>query len=132
MKKNPVVHFQMPYEDGNRMSQFYAKAFGWEAKETGPDMGGYITVTTTETGENGRPTTPGSINGGFFKKMEDRNSQIPNVVIAVEDIGTSLKDVEAAGGKVNSQPVEIPGVGLFAMIFDTEGNQVCLLQPKGM
>ena len=26
---NPVVHFEMPYEDRMRMAQFYESAFGW-------------------------------------------------------------------------------------------------------
>ncbi len=28
---NPVVHFELPYEDRQRMVDFYAKAFGWQA-----------------------------------------------------------------------------------------------------
>jgi predicted enzyme related to lactoylglutathione lyase len=29
-------------------------------------------------------------------------------------------------------PTEIPGIGMYANIRDTEGNRVSLLQPKGM
>lgn len=32
---NPVVHFEMPYDDPARMSKFYASAFGWECNKLG-------------------------------------------------------------------------------------------------
>jgi hypothetical protein len=52
----------------------------------GPEMGNYVVVTTTEPDENGRPKKPGSINGGFFQKSNDKPDQYPSVVIAVDDI----------------------------------------------
>jgi uncharacterized protein len=58
---NPVVHFEIPAEDRNRMVEFYTRVFGWQAQMLGPEMGNYVVVTTTEVGENGRPKTPGSI-----------------------------------------------------------------------
>src|ERR1043165_449381 len=48
---NPVVHFEMPYENPKRISDFYAKAFGWKMQSFGE--GGYVVATTTETGANG-------------------------------------------------------------------------------
>ena len=41
---NPVVHFEMPYEDRNRMADFYSKAFGWKPQMLGPEMGDYVVV----------------------------------------------------------------------------------------
>jgi predicted enzyme related to lactoylglutathione lyase len=29
MSNNPVVHFEMPYEDAERLQAFYRSAFGW-------------------------------------------------------------------------------------------------------
>ena len=29
-KMNPVVHFEMPYEDKYRAAEFYEKTFGWK------------------------------------------------------------------------------------------------------
>ena len=42
MKKNSVVHFEMPYEDAKRVSDFYSQVFGWDMQNAGPDMGNYI------------------------------------------------------------------------------------------
>ncbi len=132
---NPVVHFEMPYEDAARVQKFYSDVFGWKAQNLGEDMGGYITVATGKTDEQtGRPTEPGFINGGLFKKS-DRNP-IPGVVIAVDDIKAAMQKVKDAGGKIlgssqgMDEPDDIPGVGLYMSIEDPEGNRVALLQPK--
>ena len=62
-KMNPVVHFEMPAEDRNRMAVFYQEAFGWKAQMLGPDMGEYVVVTTAES--DAKPGAPaGAINGG--------------------------------------------------------------------
>jgi uncharacterized protein len=128
MKMNSVVHFEMPAEDRRRMADFYTRAFGWHTEQLGAEMGGYVVVTTTESDENG-PKRPGAINGGFYQKTDDKPSQYPSVVIAVDDINGHVRKVEAAGGKVIGEPVEIPGVGLYVSFFDTEGNRVSMLQP---
>jgi predicted enzyme related to lactoylglutathione lyase len=137
-KMNPVVHFELPGEDMGRMRNFYEKAFGWETKQLGEDMGNYVVVTTTETDEKNMVKTPGAINGGFYEKTSDPLSNYPSVVISVDDIEKAMKMVREAGGKVlggqkkDGTPDEIPGVGLFSSIIDTEGNRLSILQPKGM
>jgi predicted enzyme related to lactoylglutathione lyase len=127
---NPVVHFEMPYQDKKRMADFYAKTFGWKPQMLGPEMGEYVVVTTAESDEKGRPKNSGVINGGFYKKPDDPIGQHPSVVIAVTDIQEALKKVRAGGGKVLGEPMDIPGVGLYSGFLDTEGNRVSLLQPS--
>ena len=132
MTMNPVVHFEMAARDGARMAKFYSGVFGWKTEQTGPEMGNYVVVQTTEIGENNFPKEPGRINGGFFERTkEDQGS---SVVIAVDDIHEAMKKVAAAGGKVlggqkPGEPDDIPGIGLYAGFIDTEGNRVGLLQP---
>lgn len=125
---NPVVHFEMPAEDRKRMADFYTNVFGWKAQMLGAEMGDYVLVTTSDVDENGRPKDAGMINGGFYPKREDSNPH-PSVVIAVDDIKESIKDIVKAGGKVLGEPAEIPGIGLFVSFIDTENNQVSLIQP---
>ncbi|HEY4799565.1 MAG TPA: VOC family protein, partial [Bacteroidia bacterium] len=81
-KMNPVVHFELPAENSKRMADFYSKVFGWQMQMTGPEMGNYVVVTTSEVDNNGRPKMPGTINGGFYEKRKDQND-VPSVVIAV-------------------------------------------------
>ena len=128
-KMNPVVHFEMPYDDRERMAKFYQSAFGWQTQMFGAEMGNYVLATTTETDESRRPKNPGAINGGFFPKRPDWPAQHPNVVIGVDDIQVAMRQVTEAGGNVLGEPLEIPGVGQYVSFFDTEGNRVSMLQP---
>jgi uncharacterized protein len=130
IKMNPVVHFEMPYEDRARMTKFYESVFGWQTQTLGQEMGNYVLARTTESDETGRPRNPGVINGGFFPKSGDHPVPHPSVVIAVEDINGQMKSVEEAGGKVLGEPMDIPGVGLYVAFVDTEGNRVSMLQPS--
>jgi predicted enzyme related to lactoylglutathione lyase len=127
-KMSSVVHFEMPYDDRERMAKFYQNAFGWQTRMLGAEMGDYVVATTTESDESG-PKKPGAINGGFFPKKPDWPAQHPSVVIAVDDIQAAMKKVAAAGGKVLGEPLAIPGVGQYVAVFDTEGNRVSMLQP---
>jgi predicted enzyme related to lactoylglutathione lyase len=129
---NPVVHFEMPAENRERMSEFYTKAFGWHTQQLGPEMGEYVVVTTAESDETGRPKMGGAINGGFYQKTEDPISNHPSIVIAVDDIDDAVKKIKNAGGKVLNEPMDIPGVGSYASFIDTEGNRLSVLQPLGM
>lgn len=126
---NPVVHFEMPYDDADRMAKFYTNAFGWQMQKFGEEMGNYVTATTTETDENRMVKIPGTINGGFFPKKPDFPAQYPSVVIAVDDIKEAMKKVTEAGGEVLGEPMQITGIGMYVSFMDTEGNRVSLLQP---
>lgn len=131
-KMNPVVHFEMPANDSGRMADFYTTAFGWQTQVLGPEMGGYVLVTTTETGDNGMPKQPGAINGGFYKKTEEMPAQHPSLVIQVDDLEEAIQKVNQAGGRILNEPADIPGVGRFVYLADTEGNVVGMLQPPAM
>lgn len=124
---NPVVHFEMPYDDRRRMANFYAQAFGWRTEELGAAMGDYVLATTTETDARG-PVEPGAINGGFFPRKPDWPAQQPAIVIAVDDINDAISKVRHSGGTVLGEPAEIPGVGRYVSFSDTEGNRVSMLE----
>jgi predicted enzyme related to lactoylglutathione lyase len=131
-KVNPVVHFEMPYENSDRLVKFYSQAFNWQMQKLGEEMGDYVTAATTEIDENRMVKRPGAINGGFFPRKSDWPAQYPSVVIAVDDIKEAMKKVTDAGGKILGEPVEIPGIGQYVSFTDTEGNRVSLLQPTSM
>lgn len=125
---NPVVHFEMPYDNRQRMAAFYQSAFGWQTQMMGEEMGHYVVAHTTET-VDGMVSTPGTINGGFYPRKPEWPAQHPSVVIAVDDIRAAMQQVAAAGGEVLGEPMEIPGIGHYVSFMDTEGNRVSLLQP---
>jgi predicted enzyme related to lactoylglutathione lyase len=127
-KMCPVVHFQMPYDDRERMAKFYQTSFGWQMQMLGEEMGNYVVAATTESDESG-PKKPGAINGGFFANQAGCPAQQTSVVIAVDDILAAAKKVTEAGGDVQGEPMTIPGVGQFLTFLDTEGSRVGMLQP---
>ncbi len=130
---NPVVHFEMPYQDKERMAHFYRDTFGWQPQMLGPEMGNYVTVNTSELDmETKMPTEPGRINGGFFQKT--RSSECTSIVIQVDDIDEAIRTIRQNKGTVlgreePGKPDEIPGIGLYIAFLDTEGNKVGILQP---
>lgn len=132
---NPVVHFEMPYEDRERAAAFYTTAFGWKPQMLGAEMGEYVVMQTGETDDKGMLKELGRINGGMYKKPADPMGAAPSFVIAVDDIQAAVKKVIDAGGTIigssggKDTPDNIPGVGLYISIRDTEGNRVSLLQP---
>ena len=131
MKSSPVVHFEMPAKDKKRVAEFYTNVFGWSMNDMGEEMGHYVVATTTESDEKtGRPKAPGTINGGFYGYKDEPGFQHPSVVIAVDDLNASIEDVKKAGGQIVGEQMDIPGVGRFASIIDTEGNRVGMLQPS--
>lgn len=124
---NSVVHFEMPYDNPDRMAAFYQKAFGWQLQALGAEMGDYVLATTTESDQTG-PKKPGAINGGFFPKRPDNPVQAPSVVISVQSVTESMKKVTDAGGKVLGEPMDIPGVGKYVPFIDPEGNRLSMLE----
>lgn len=132
VKTNPVVHFEMPAKDKKRVSAFYTNAFGWKMQQMGPEMGNYVIAQTAETDENGMVKNSGTINGGFYDFKDEPGFQYPSVVIAVDNLKESMEKVKKEGGEVVGEEMEIPGIGLFISIIDTEGNRVGMLQPHPM
>lgn len=133
MQKNPVVHFELPASDRERIKEFYTKAFGWKMNQLGPEMGDYVVVHTTETDENNMVKTPGTINGGIFQKHAvDPMGQYPSVVILVENLEEAIENIKTAGGTIHGIIYEIPNVGRMISFIDTEGNRISALEPKKM
>ena len=116
-----VVHFEIPYDDGDRARSFYGKAFGWQIQDM-PDMG-YTLVMSGPSGEQG-PTEPGFINGGMMQREDP--FMAPNLVIDVDNLEFALKAVNEAGGKTVSERQAVGDMGFTAYFKDTEGNLVGL------
>jgi predicted enzyme related to lactoylglutathione lyase len=116
-----VVHFEIPYDDGDRAQAFYGKAFGWQLTPL-PEMG-YTLVMSGPSGEQG-PTEPGFINGGMMQREEPFTA--PNLVIDVANLEDALKAVNEAGGSTVCERQPVGDMGFTAYFKDTEGNLVGL------
>lgn len=118
---NRVVHFEIPFDDADRASSFYADIFGWQMMAM-PEMG-YVMVSTGPTGDQGA-TEPGFINGGMLHR--EREWTAPNIVIDVANLEEALKAVEEHGGKTVVERQAVGDMGFTAYFRDSEGNLVGL------
>jgi predicted enzyme related to lactoylglutathione lyase len=118
-----VVHFEIPYDDGDRARTFYQSAFGWDITPM-PEMD-YTIVSTGPTSEQG-PSEPGYIGGGMLSRSD--LSQGPVITVDVEDIEAALAQIEKLGGKTLRPRQEVGQMGFAAYFKDPEGNVVGLWQ----
>ena len=123
---DPVVHFEIPYEDADRITTFYETVFGWKTVRLGHEMGNYILAETARSDAQAGALA-GTINGGFFPKKEDWPSQLPGIVIAVQNIETAMQKISDADGTVLGEPILIPNFGRYVAFLDTDGNRGSIL-----
>ncbi|MFD6071141.1 MULTISPECIES: VOC family protein [Amycolatopsis] len=114
-----VVHFEIPFEDGDRARGFYREVFGWKT-DTMPGMD-YTMVTSGPTAETGMPEEPGFINGGMLAK-ELSPASGPVIVLDVEGIDDTLAVVEKQGGATLVGRTAVGDMGFAAYFKDPEGN----------
>src|ERR1035437_8339706 len=104
-----VVHFEVPFEDGDRARAFYQKTFGWSMIPM-PETS-YTMASTGPTGEQG-PSEPGYIGGGMTEHAE--STRRPLIAVDVDDIDATLAMVEALGGKTRRPRQDVGLIGLTA------------------
>ena len=117
-----IVHFEIPFDDGERARTFYADAFGWSIDEM-PELD-YTIVTTGPVADSGMPADAGYINGGMYQRSTE--APHPVVTIDVPSIDDALKTVESLGGKTVTGRTPVADMGVAAYFTDTEGNIVGL------
>ena len=124
-----VVHFEVPFDDGDRARSFYKEAFGWQIMEM-PEMG-YTIVMTGPSNDSG-PTESGFINGGMLSR-EQAATPGPVVVLDVESIEVALERIDSLGGSTVVGKTPVGDMGFAAYFKDTEGNTIGLWEtaPQG-
>jgi hypothetical protein len=113
-----VVHFEIPYDDGDRARRFYADAFGWQLQSI-PQMG-YTLVTSGPSGREG-PAEAGFINGGMMGRA-DSPSPTPILVVEVDSVDSTMKTIESLGGATVRDKQPVGDMGFAAYVRDPEGN----------
>jgi uncharacterized protein len=115
----PIVHFEIPVSDAERMSRFYSDLFDWNiSKQSMPGMD-YWMIETTGTG-------PDHLGGGMYVKQDLKES--PRFYVGVDDIDAHTQRFKDAGGMIVVEKQEVPGFGWSVMGTDPEGNVVGLFQ----
>ncbi len=116
-----VVHFEIPADDPERAIEFYKNVFGWEIEK----WEGPFDYWLIKTGEEEEPGIDGAI---MKKEMDEKLSN----VIAVESFQEFFEKIEKSGGKMLTDKMHIPGIGITASFEDTEGNVLSIIEPEIM
>jgi len=121
---NPVVHFELMSKNPEKVSDFYARTFGWKVKNM-PEIN--YRIVDTDAKASGMP----GINGGIVKP--DKPGPWPGNMlfyILVDDLAKYRKKVVAAGGKIQIEEQKVPGMGKFSLFTDPEGRMMGLWKAK--
>ena len=111
-------HVEIPADDMDRAKRFYASVFGWTF-EAAPSFPDYFLYQT--------PSGEGSVGGGLGKRSVTSEEEIRNY-IEVDSVDRALVRVAEMGGSVLTGKSDIPGVGWFALVRDSEGNRIGLFE----
>jgi uncharacterized protein len=116
MAHGQITHIEFPADDVARARRFYEGLFGWTFREFEgvPD---YL-LFNTGSAEAG---------GAIGKRGESTGQQIL-AYVEVDSIDELLPRVDGLSGKVTRGRSEIPGQGWYAIIVDSEGNELGLYE----
>jgi predicted enzyme related to lactoylglutathione lyase len=120
---NPIVHFEIIGQDGEKTKQFFADLFGWTIASDNPMNYGLVDPGRT-TGPDGGPI---GIAGGIGAAMGGGEGYV-TVYVSVDDVEAALVKAEALGGtRVLGPDTVMPGVtiGLFT---EPEGKIIGVLE----
>jgi predicted enzyme related to lactoylglutathione lyase len=119
MATNRIVHFEIPANQPQALTKFYADLFGWKftkASIPGPEY--WLADTGTGAG----------INGAVMQRQDPKQPWMNYVDVASVD--AALEKATRLGAKVALPKQTVPGVGAFAAIIDPQGN-LCGLWEQG-
>lgn len=116
MAHGQITHIEFPADDVGRARRFYEGLFGWQFRE----MPGYTDYLLFNTGS--------AEAGGAVGKRGDSTGQRLLVYVEVDSIDELLPRVPGLSGKVTRERTEIPGQGWYAVVVDSEGNELGLYE----
>lgn len=117
--------YELMTSDQDAAIQYYEKVVGWNASDMPMPDGSGARYTILNAGERGV--------GGLMQITADMKAggAVPAWVgyIHVADADAAAKSIADAGGKVLMGPMDIPGVGRFAMVTDPGGAAFYVMMP---
>lgn len=113
MAKGEVTHIEFPADDVERAKRFYGAVAGWQFGESE----GFPDYWLFRNGERS--------GGGLGKRGESVGSVI-RVYISVDRLEDAVAAAKANGGALITEPSEIPGMGRWAAVRDSEGSEIGL------
>ena len=127
---NPVVHFEMPYDNAERMTKFLPVGIRLADEEYGRGDG-QLRGRDDDRVRRGRPAAGARHDQRRFLPEEARLAGAGSVDRhrGRRRQGRDEAGSRSPGGQVLGEPMDIPNIGQYVSFTDTEGNRVSLLQP---
>lgn len=119
MQHGDFTHVEIPADDTDRAKRFYADLFGWSMQEM-PGFPGYH-LFTTPAGQDGV--------GGAIGARGQAAPERMRTYVHVSSIDELLPRVTQLGGTVTGEKREVPGQGWYAVLEDSEGNEIAIWEP---
>ncbi|TMG24308.1 MAG: VOC family protein [Chloroflexi bacterium] len=113
MATGEITHIEFPADDLDRAKRFYEAVAGWQFSEMEGFPGYWLFRTAEGSG------------GGLGRRGESVGNVIRDY-ITVTKLEDAVRAAEQNGGKVVTPPSEIPGMGRWAAVLDSEGNEIGL------
>jgi predicted enzyme related to lactoylglutathione lyase len=119
----PVVHFEVIGQDGEKLQRYYSELFGWDIKADNEMNYGIVARE-----ENLAPDGIG-IGGGIAGGPPGYGGHV-TFYVAVPDIEAALQKAESLGGTRVMGPETIMGSLELGQFKDPEGNVIGLVKPE--
>ncbi len=117
MAHGQITHIEFPADDTTRAQHFYAELFGWQFQS----MEGFDGYFLFNTG-------PADAIGGAVGERGRATGEKVRMYVEADSIDALLPRVPGLGGTVVTEKAEIPGQGWYAVIQDSEGNELGLFE----
>ncbi len=109
-----ITHIELPSDDLERAKSFYQALFGW-AIGSMPEFPNYGLFRTGQDGV-----------GGAIGLRGETAPTKPRIYFTVDSIEAALAKVESLGGSIVVEKTDVPGMGWYAAINDSEGSEIGL------
>ena len=117
----PVVHFEVIGQDGEKLKSFYSRLFGWEIDSDNPMNYGSVA-------REGNVRADGAgIGGGIGPAPEGYPGHV-TFYVEVPDVEASLAQAENLGGKRLMGPDKVMEGLVIGQFADPEGHVIGILE----
>jgi predicted enzyme related to lactoylglutathione lyase len=117
----PVVHFEVVGQDGEKLHRYYSELFGWEINADNPMKYGIV-------GREGNLGSDGIGIGGGVGQGPDGYAGHVTFYVAVPDVEEALQKAESLGGERVMGPENIMDMVTLGQFKDPEGHLVGVVQ----
>jgi uncharacterized protein len=114
------VWFEYVSKDAKKAQAFFGELFNWSTQDMPMPQGAYQMIASAGKTIGGYVDTPPGVpaNAHWLTHLQ------------VADAKAAATQIKSLGGKVHMEPIEVGGMGTYAVVADPQGGVFALWQPK--